>query len=213
MSKNSEKPLIRTASFVTSSPGVDACPSDKLPEYAFIGRSNVGKSSLINMLTETKGLAKTSQTPGKTRLINHFIINEQWYLVDLPGYGYARISKKERVRWEKMIHDYLLKRKTLVCTFILIDTRLEPQKSDTAFMEWMASAQLPFIILFTKTDKISRTRLDAAIAAYCRHLMEHWEELPEYIATSAMTGLGKERLLQLIAANNALYEEYMKGKG
>ncbi len=213
MSKNSEKFLVRTASFVTSSPGVAACPSDNLPEYAFIGRSNVGKSSLINLLTETKGLAKTSRTPGKTRLINHFIINGQWYLVDLPGYGYARISKKERERWEKMIHDYLLKRKNLVCTFILVDTRLEPQKSDTAFMEWMASAQLPFIILFTKTDKISRTRLDAAIAAYCRHLMEQWEELPEYIATSAMTGLGKERLLQLIAANNALYEKYMTGKG
>jgi GTP-binding protein len=203
-------PDIKSASFVISSPDVSSCPDGKLPEYAFIGRSNVGKSSLINMLTATKGLAKISQTPGKTRLINHFIINESWFLVDLPGFGYAKISKKERAKLGKMINSYLLKRANLICTFILIDSRHEPQKIDTEFMEWMGMGQLPFVIVFTKTDKISSRQLDESLKRYREQLLQSWEEIPQYFISSAKTARGKDEILDFINSNNKLYLDYLK---
>ncbi len=186
------------ARFVASAPSVSACPSTGLPEFAFIGRSNVGKSSLINMLTGRKGLAKTSSSPGKTRLINHFIIDEQWFLVDLPGYGYAKLSKTERERLRKMIEGYLMHRRNLVCTFLLIDSRHEPQKADTAFMEWLAAHDRPFILLFTKTDKLSNNQLANNIALYRKELSAQWEEMPLLLLTSAETKRGREELLSVI---------------
>ena len=197
------------AEFLTSSPDLASCPPGKLPEYAFIGRSNVGKSSLINMLTGVKGLAKISQTPGKTRLINHFVVNDKWYLVDLPGYGYAKISQKERQRWKKMIHVYLLKRESLVCTFILIDARLEPQKIDLDFMAWMGESQIPFALAFTKTDKLSKRKLEESLDTYTRHLAGSWEEIPPLFITSARTARGKQELLKYIDLNNKLYEDHI----
>ncbi len=207
--QGNDRQEIRSARFLVSSPDIGSCPAGGLPEYAFIGRSNVGKSSLINMLTGTRGLAKISQTPGKTRLINHFIINDEWHLVDLPGYGYAKISQQERNRWKKMIHAYLLGRKTLVCTFILIDTRHEPQRIDLDFMAWMAENRLPFVLAFTKTDKLSKTGLAGAVKDYCDELLLSWEELPAYFVTSARTGAGREAMLAFIAENNLLYREYL----
>jgi GTP-binding protein len=208
MMKGSQGPDIRTAEFLISSPDLRSCPEGKLPEFAFIGRSNVGKSSLINMLTASKNLAKTSQTPGKTRLINHFVVNGEWYLVDLPGYGYAKISQKERQSWIRMIHTYLRGRQNLVCTFILIDSRHEPQKNDMDFMAWMAENQLPFVLVFTKSDKLSRTRLDELLESYKRHLSLSWEELPRIFITSARSALGREELLGYIEENNRLYREF-----
>lgn len=181
-----------------SSGSVSGCPDTELPEFAFIGRSNVGKSSLINMLTGRKGLAKTSSSPGKTRLINHFSVDDQWYLVDLPGYGYAKLSKTERERLKKMIEGYLVSRKNLVCTFLLIDSRLEPQRIDLEFMEWMAEAQIPFILLFTKTDKLSSARLTLNISRYKESLSASWEEIPPLILTSAESRKGREEVLQII---------------
>jgi GTP-binding protein len=186
------------ARFDVSSPSVSSCPETTLPEFAFIGRSNVGKSSLINMLTGRKGLAKTSSSPGKTRLINHFIIREAWYLVDLPGIGYARLPKTEREKLKKMIEGYLTQRRTLVCTFLLIDCRLEPQRIDLEFMEWMSEHQLPFVILFTKTDKLSSTRLANNLALYKEELLKSWEELPLLLLTSAETGKGRAEVLSAI---------------
>lgn len=208
--KGNKKPVIIKAEFLISSPDAGSCPEGKFPEYAFIGRSNVGKSSLINMITDTKGLAKISQTPGKTRLINHFVVNDEWYLVDLPGYGYAKISRSERERWRKMIHAYLLKRETLICTFILIDARHEPQKNDLEFMAWMAENKLPFVLVFTKTDKLSKVKLADSIEGYTRHLSLSWEVVPQLFITSANTALGKEELLSFIAENNKMYQDYMK---
>jgi GTP-binding protein len=187
------------ASFFISSSSVNGSPDSNLPEFAFIGRSNVGKSSLINMLTGRKGLAKTSSSPGKTRLINHFIIGDQWFLVDLPGYGYARLPKTERERLKKMLEGYLLRRKNLVCTFLLIDSRLEPQKIDVEFMEWMAGNSIPFMLLFTKTDKLSKTKLSNNIAAFKNELSGSWEELPPLILTSAETRTGRDEILTAIA--------------
>ena len=207
--KGKKKPDIISAEFLISSPDVDSCPQGEFPEYAFIGRSNVGKSSLINMLTGSKGLAKTSGTPGKTRLINHFVVNKEWYIVDLPGYGYAKISRRERGKLKKMINAYLLKRETLVCTFILIDSRHEPQKIDMDFMAWMGENQLPFVIVFTKSDKLSRTRLEESLDAYTRHLSTSWEEIPKSFITSAKTALGKEALMGFISENNKLYQDYL----
>jgi len=207
--KKNKFPAIKSASFVISSPDVGSCPEQSFPEYAFIGRSNVGKSSLINMLVGKKGLAKISGTPGKTRLINHFIVNDEWYLVDLPGYGYAKISQSERAKWKKMINAYLLKRENLICTFILIDSRHEPQKNDLEFMAWMGQKQLPFVIVFTKSDKLSRIKLEDSMEAYAANLSLTWEELPRSFITSAVTALGKDELLAYISENNKLYQEYL----
>jgi len=194
--------IIRSAKFVKSSPDFKLCPSTGLAEYAFIGRSNVGKSSLINMITGHKKLAKTSGTPGKTQLINHFVINDSWYLVDLPGYGFAKISKKVRAEWEKMISDYLLNRENLVNTFILIDSRHEPQKSDLEFISWFGENELPFVLVFTKTDKLGSTKLRNNIKEYQKVLLQHWEELPVSVVTSAISSLGKNEILELINQMN-----------
>ena len=164
--------VIKDATFTISSPSVDKCPEPKLPEYAFIGRSNVGKSSLINMLTGRKQLAKTSANPGKTQLINHFLINEQWYLVDLPGYGYAKVSWTERVKWQKMIRDYLLKRENMMTVFVLVDVRHEPQKQDVDFINWLGGNRIPFSIVFTKCDKVSKQQTIRSVEHYKRTLRE-----------------------------------------
>ncbi|MCU0355127.1 MAG: ribosome biogenesis GTP-binding protein YihA/YsxC [Cytophagales bacterium] len=189
---------IQTADFVQSNTDYQKCPPPDRPEYAFIGRSNVGKSSLINMLTGKAGLAKTSQTPGKTQLINHFVINETWFLVDLPGYGYARASQKDREKWDKMIKSYLTNRTNLMCTFVLIDSRLPAQKNDLAFMQWLGENGLPFVIVFTKTDKQSNTRTQALIEEYKIQMLEYWEEMPRWFATSAEKKTGKEEVLAFI---------------
>ena len=189
---------IKTAEFAISSPMVSMCPQDTKSEYAFIGRSNVGKSSLINMLTNNKKLAKTSATPGKTLLINHFIINKEWYLVDLPGYGFAKRSKKEQQKLEQMISGYILQREQLVNVFVLIDIRLEPQKIDLEFMEWLGQSQIPFSIIFTKADKLSTTKGKTNVEAYKKRLLEDWEELPPIFITSAENRQGKEEVLNYI---------------
>lgn len=193
---------IVSAEFVISNSDVAKCPNNKLPEFAFIGRSNVGKSSLINMLMQRKSLAKTSGRPGKTQLINHFIINDSWYLVDLPGYGYARVSKKDKNTFQKFITQYFEKRKQLVLAFVLIDCRHEPQPLDLEFMQWLGESQLPFAIVFTKTDKLKPNALKANIEAYQKKLLETWETLPNYFITSSSKGFGREQLLDYIDAVN-----------
>lgn len=189
---------IHSAEFVVSNTAVDKCPKEKIPEYAFIGRSNVGKSSLINMLMERKHLAKTSSTPGKTQLINHFKINNSWYLVDLPGYGYAKVSKKKKATFQKYIENYFQQRKQLVCSFILIDCRHEPQKIDLDFMQFLGENYIPFAIIFTKADKLSPTKLQEQINSYKSKLLEFWEELPTSFVTSSSSGLGREEFLSYI---------------
>jgi len=190
---------ITSAEFVVSNSEVAKCPKEFLPEYAFIGRSNVGKSSLINMLTNHKSLAKTSGKPGKTQLINHFKINSNWFLVDLPGYGYARVSKKAKATFQQFITDYFEKRQQLVCGFVLIDIRLEAQKIDLEFMEWLGESEIPFCIIFTKADKIGKTKIDSHVAAYRKQMLaNNWAEMPQYFVTSSETGLGKEDLLSYI---------------
>ena len=201
--------IIRTAEFHVSNSDPAKCPEPVKPEYAFIGRSNVGKSSLINMLLERKNLARTSATPGKTRLINHFIINSGWYLVDLPGYGYARISKKEREKWELMIRKYFLKRPSLVNTFILVDARIEPKKADIEFINWFGQEQLPFTIVFTKADKLSANQLASNVAGFKAKLSETWEEIPSYVITSADTGEGRDALLSMISKGNEAYAAFL----
>ena len=197
--------LIKSAEFVVSNSRVEKCPTTGLPEYAFIGRSNVGKSSLINMLTGRKGLAMTSQKPGKTQLINHFIINKEWHLVDLPGYGYARLSKDGRDGLRRMIEDYVLERRELVCLFVLLDARLEPQKIDLEFLEWLGEESVPFALVFTKADKLSKGKLSANISAYKDRLLEAWEELPPLFITSSEERTGREELLNYIEGiNNTL---------
>ncbi|MFP5470066.1 MAG: ribosome biogenesis GTP-binding protein YihA/YsxC [Bacteroidia bacterium] len=196
---------IDTAEFVCSNTDITKCPPADKPEYAFIGRSNVGKSSLINMLTGKKGLAKTSSTPGKTQLINHFIIDDTWYLVDLPGYGYAKASKRERAKWETFIHDYLLKRENLLCLFVLIDSRHEPQKIDLEFMEWLAVKGIPFVMVFTKTDKESARIINKNIANYEEKMFEVWEELPQYFITSSEKKTGREEVLEFISQLNGQF--------
>ena len=183
------------------------CPKDTKPEYAFIGRSNVGKSSLINMLTNNKRLAKTSATPGKTLLINHFIINREWYLVDLPGYGYAKRSKKEVEKLDQMIRGYILQREQLVNVFVLVDIRLEPQKIDLDFIEWLGVSSVPFAIVFTKLDKLGRQAGMEAIEAYKRELLETWEELPPIFITSSEDGRGRDELLDYIEKINTELEQ------
>ena len=189
---------IKTAEFTLSAPTVGMCPQDTKPEYAFIGRSNVGKSSLINMLTNHKKLAKTSATPGKTLLINHFIINREWYLVDLPGYGYAKRSKKEIDKLDQMIRGYILQREQLVNVFVLVDVRLEPQKIDLEFIEWLGVSSVPFAIIFTKADKLTPNKARQAVEDYKKTLLETWEELPPIFLTSAEKREGRDEVLQYI---------------
>ncbi len=198
---------IQKAEFVISSPTVCSCPKTTQPEYAFIGRSNVGKSSLINMLTQRHKLAKTSATPGKTLLINHFHINEEWYIVDLPGYGYAKRGMVERKKLADMITGYVLKREQLVNLFVLIDCRHEPQKIDMEFVEWLGENGIPFSIVFTKGDKLSKTRLAANVETFMNHLKEQWEELPPHFITSSETRLGREELLAYIEQINQSLQE------
>lgn len=189
---------IKQAEFLQSNTDYKLCPEANMPEYAFIGRSNVGKSSLINMLTGRKKLAKTSSTPGKTQLINHFLIDEQWYLVDLPGYGYAKVSKKERSKWEKFIQDYLLNRENLVCVFVLLDSRIEAQKIDLEFMEWCGEKGVPFAMVFTKTDKLPSHKLNKNLKAYQQIMLKRWDALPGIFTTSSETKQGKDELLSYI---------------
>lgn len=190
---------ITSAEFVVSNSDASKCPKEMLPEYAFIGRSNVGKSSLINMLTGRKSLAKTSSRPGKTQLINHFKINANWFLVDLPGYGYARVSKSTKAVFQKFITDYFEKREQLVCAFVLIDIRHEAQKIDLEFMEYLAVSEVPFCIVFTKADKIGKTKIDSHLAAYRKQMhTAGWEEIPDHFVTSSESGAGRDALLQYI---------------
>lgn len=194
---------ITTAEFVISNTDVNKCPKTGLPEYAFIGRSNVGKSSLINMLTGFKKLAMTSSTPGKTLLINHFLINKQWYLVDLPGYGYANRGKKGVADIQRVIGSYLENRMEMTCLFVLIDSRLEPQKIDMNFMNLLGENQVPFAIVFTKADKQSKSRTESNVKVYLEKLKEQWEELPPYFVTSSLSGVGKDEMLAYIDSINA----------
>ncbi|WP_299184202.1 ribosome biogenesis GTP-binding protein YihA/YsxC [uncultured Aquimarina sp.] len=193
---------ISSAEFVMSNSDVAKCPKNNLPEYAFIGRSNVGKSSLINMLTSRKSLAKTSGRPGKTQLINHFMINKNWFLVDLPGYGYARVSKSSKKVFQKFITAYFSKRTQLVCAFVLVDSRHEPQKIDLEFMQWLGENQIPFSIIFTKADKLTKTKLSSNIEAYKNEMLQYWEEMPNYFITSSSSGFGKEEVLNYIEEIN-----------
>ena len=190
--------MIKKAEFVMSNSQVAKCPKEPLPEYAFIGRSNVGKSSLINMLTNQKNLAKTSARPGKTQLINHFKINDQWFLVDLPGYGYARVSKTTKKTFQKFITNYFEQRKQLVCAFVLVDIRHEPQKIDLEFMQWLGENAVPFAIVFTKADKLKPLAIERNIATYQEILLKSWEAMPPYFITSAENYVGKEELVGYI---------------
>ena len=192
--------IIRSATFISSFAELKQLPKTSIPEFAFIGRSNVGKSLLINMLCNNNKLAKTSSTPGKTQTINHFLINENWYLVDLPGYGYAKVSKTKRAQWQDFIMKYLTKRDSLINTFVLIDARLKPQKIDLEFMNWMGKNELPFSIVFTKTDKISSKVLKQNIADFENELYRTWQELPPIFITSANKRIGKNEILEFIEA-------------
>jgi GTP-binding protein len=189
---------IKSALFKCSSQFVDQCPKDGRPEFAFIGRSNVGKSSLINMLTNQKSLAKVSATPGKTRLINHFLIDEQWYMVDLPGYGYARVSKNERKGFSEMITRYILEREQMVFLFLLVDSRLEPQKIDLEFIQFLGENSVPFGIVFTKCDKLSQNKVESGVALYRRVLKKSWDELPIMFLTSSEKKMGKDSVLDFV---------------
>ena len=193
---------ITKAEFICSNTRVDLCPQEAIPEYAFIGRSNVGKSTLINMLVERKKLAKTSSTPGKTRLINHFKINDQWFLCDLPGYGYAKVSKKERDSFALMIEKYATQRTNLVCFFVLIDARIPPQQIDLDFIEWLGDSQLPFVLVLTKVDKINQTGKSKNLELLKAELSKSWDELPLIFETSAIKGTGKEEVMAFIDETN-----------
>lgn len=199
---------IHSAEFIKSSKQLKDCPPNQHPEYAFIGRSNVGKSSLINMLTGFSKLAKTSGTPGKTQLINHFLINNAWYLTDLPGFGFAKVSKKIKADWESMIKNYLQKRENLVTTFMLIDIRHEPQPNDLNFMEWFGAKQLPFCIVFTKADKLGSTKQQLHVEAYLNKVAEQWDPLPPFFITSAEYKIGKEEILAFINNCNLQYQKH-----
>jgi GTP-binding protein len=195
---------IKSAEFVISNSDVTKCPKEKLIEYAFIGRSNVGKSSLINMLMQRKSLAKTSGKPGKTQLINHFLINKNWFLVDLPGYGYARVSKSSKKKFQKFITQYFSKRQQLALAFVLIDCRHKPQKIDLEFMQWMGENQVPFSIIFTKQDKMKPSALTKNIEDYKLKMLESWEEMPNYFITSSSNGSGRDKVLNYISEINSL---------
>ncbi|HEY1025922.1 MAG TPA: ribosome biogenesis GTP-binding protein YihA/YsxC [Sphingobacteriaceae bacterium] len=194
--------IIKSAEFKCSNTRTDKLPPGIIPEYAFIGRSNVGKSSLINMLVQKKGLAKTSQTPGKTQLINHFLINENWYLVDLPGYGFARTSRSNRSDWEKFIRYYLRNRGNLQCVFVLIDSRLKPQKIDLDFCFWLGEEGIPFVLIFTKADKQSRLKTTQNVQEFKKALLQYFEEVPQQFVTSSETGEGREEVLAFIDGIN-----------
>ncbi|MBQ3751310.1 MAG: YihA family ribosome biogenesis GTP-binding protein [Bacteroidales bacterium] len=197
--------IVKSAEYAQSVTDWKKCPSPTLPEYAFIGRSNVGKSSLINMLVRNNKLAKTSSKPGKTQTINHFLINKDWYLVDLPGYGYASISKAMREKWQKMINDYLVCRENLQLVFVLVDSRLEPQKIDIDFINGLGESGVPFSIIFTKTDKLSASKVQGNVQRFKNKLMETWEELPFMLLTSSETGKGRDEVLQYIEEINTNY--------
>ncbi len=186
---------IKSVNFVKSSEHISKCPQPTKGEFAFIGRSNVGKSSLINMLMNKKSLAKISSTPGKTQLINHFLVNDQWYLVDLPGYGWAKASKMNKLKWGKMIRSYLLGRENLATTLVLVDIRLDPQEIDTSFISWMGEKQLPFMIIFTKSDKLSKNKIQGAVQKYKHTLQKTWEEIPPMIISSSKNSIGKDEIL------------------
>ncbi len=189
---------IKSAQFIISNQNVQFCPKPDKPEFAFIGRSNVGKSSLINMLVNQKKLAKTSSTPGKTQLINHFLINEEWYIVDLPGYGYAKVSKKDRKVFNKMITDYILKRENLFCLFVLIDSRHKPMQIDIDFITFLGESKIPFALLFTKADKLSSDELNINLDYYKKQLLKTWETLPSIFITSIINQNGKNEILEFI---------------
>jgi GTP-binding protein len=193
---------IKSAEFLMSNSNVIKAPKDRIPEYAFIGRSNVGKSSLINMLMERKDLAKISGKPGKTQLINHFKINDEWFLVDLPGYGYAQISKKKRTIFQYFIENYFKEREQLVCTFVLIDSRHDPQKIDLEFMQFLGKTQIPFCLVFTKADKLGSSKINKQITSYKKKLLDTWETLPMTFLTSSTTGLGRKEFLEFIDGVN-----------
>jgi len=202
---------IKSANFVISNTDVAKCPNEPLPEYAFIGRSNVGKSSLINTLTERKSLAKTSGRPGKTQLINHFKINGNWFLVDLPGYGYAKVSKKSKKTFQKYITDYFVKREQLVCAFVLVDIRHEPQKIDMEFMEWLGENAIPFCIIFTKADKLKPKAIKQNVDNYIEKILSGaWEEAPNYFVTSSSKNIGREEVLNYIDLINGQFFEAIK---
>ena len=198
---------ITSAKFIISNTDVAKCPKELLPEYAFIGRSNVGKSSLINMLTNHKNLAKTSGKPGKTQLINHFKINDNWFLVDLPGYGYAQVSKTQRAKFQKFIADYFLKRQQLTCSFVLIDSRHNPQKIDLDFMQFLGESGIPFCIVFTKSDKVKPSQLNKNLQTYRTEMLKTWEEMPSYFITSATAKTGQEELLNFIDQINQDFKD------
>lgn len=189
---------IRSAAFVKSVTNIRDCPSSDFPEVAFIGRSNVGKSSLINLLLERKKLAKTSATPGKTQTINYFLINESWHAVDLPGYGWAKVSKGKKIAWSEFVRDFLLNRKNLVCLFVLLDIRLEPQPIDLQFLDWAAESQIPIALVFTKSDKLSKNKIIQSVERFKSVLLKSWEYLPEIMITSAVDQTGRENLLLYI---------------
>lgn len=189
---------IKSAEYLMSNDDYRNCPKPDKPEFAFIGRSNVGKSSLINMLTSNSKLAKTSASPGKTQKINHFVINNSWYLVDLPGYGFAKVSKEQRAVFRRMIDGYILNRQNLVNLFVLVDCRLEPQKIDVEFINWLGASRVPFTIIFTKADKIGKNVLTAKVEAYKEHLLQTWESLPDMLVSSAVSRLGQEEILEYI---------------
>lgn len=198
---------VKEASFVMSNTDFTKCPEPNMPEYAFIGRSNVGKSSLINALTNRKSLAKTSGKPGKTQLINHFLINKEWYLVDLPGYGYASVSKTKRAEFQRFIQDYLSKRQNLICTFVLLDSRLEPQKVDVEFMQWMGENQIPFVMVFTKIDKLSSSKLNKNLQKYRSKMLDSWETLPQIFLTSSVTKFGSDDILRFVEKTNEVFNK------
>ncbi len=199
---------INSAKFIISNTDLKKCPQDGFPEYAFIGRSNVGKSSLINMLTRNKKLAMTSSTPGKTMLINHFLINESWYIVDLPGYGYAKRGQKGKEQIQSIIEDYILERDKMTTLFVLIDSRLSPQPIDLEFMEWLGEHEVPFSIIFTKADKLKKGKLSSNIQIYCNQLLKTWEGLPPFFVSSSESGLAREEILAYIddLNNNTIIE-------
>jgi len=194
--------MINESMFVGSFPSVRQCPKDQKPEYAFIGRSNVGKSSLINMLCGRKGLAKVSNRPGKTQTLNYYLIEKQWYIVDLPGYGYAKISKKKRFEWEKMIEGYMLKRQTLGCAFVLIDLNVPPQEIDIEFMNWMGKMQIPFVIVYTKTDRMGLNKRNKNLQIFQNEMQKYWNELPQQFITSSEKKVGQEEVLTFIQELN-----------
>jgi len=199
--------MIKKAAFVISNTDYQKCPPPHMPEFAFIGRSNVGKSSLINMLTQNRHLAKTSGTPGKTQLINHFVIDDRWYMVDLPGYGFAKVGKSIKSGWEKMIKNYLTKRENLVATFVLVDSRLEPQKKDLEFILWCAQNEVPIVLAFTKADKLSRSKVQENVAKFLKASLEIFEEPPLYFITSAEKKDGREELVAFIEENAKEYNK------